>query len=363
MHHAPDASWAELGQRLRARGLSERAVRHCFGVTCSIHAPLRAVARRGAGPLVPRTRAVSAPPAALLAHLFVAGSPVSADALARLLGPDFQADLDQLQAAGLVRLDVDAGLVTAEVTILPVGLPAGDALVVCDRADRMRGVDLVACPDDSAMHTIGMVPARATRPGLRWLDVGTGAAIVPLARPGAASAVVATDIHARALDMARLSAALSGRSDIDLRRADLLAGADRDGPWHLITFNAPIPASAVPAMDDAPLYRRGADDILDRFWRDVRALVAPHGGVPRDAPGEVPTEVIVHSWQPLADYPASLDLPGRVVAVRYTPPDREPAFGVTVWHPHASTEARLVHVTLTADAPHLTRATLSTSDT
>lgn len=340
MHDAPEDSWAALGQRLRARGLSERALRHCFGVTCAIHAPLAALARRGAGSVVP----VSAPPAALLAHLFAAGSPVVADALARLLGRDFESDLGQLVAAGLAR--VDAGIVTAEVTILPVG----DALVVSDRADRMRGSDLVACPDDSAMHTIGMVPARAARPGVRWLDVGTGAAIVPLARPGAASAVVATDIHERALAMARLSMALSGRSDIDLRSADLLAGADRDGPWHLVTFNAPIPASAVPAPDDAPLYRRGPDDILDRFWRDARELVAPGG--------EMPGEVIVHSWQPLADYPGCLDLPGRIVAVRYTPPDEAPAFGITVWHPDAPAAARLVHVALRADAPHVTRSAL-----
>jgi hypothetical protein len=346
------ARLAELGRRLRACGLNERAVRHCFGVTCSIHAPLRALARRGAGLVAPRTQAVSSPPAALLAHLFVAGSPVAADALARLFGPTSETDLDQLVAAGLAR--VDAGVVTAEVTILPVG----DALVVSDRADRMRGSDLVACPDDSAMHTIGMVPARAARPGLRWLDVGTGAAIVPLVRPGAASAVVATDVHERALAMARLSVALSGRSDIELRHADLLSGADRDGPWHLVTFNAPIPASVIPATDDAPLYRRGAADVLDRFWRDVRPLIAPGGNVSADAPRDAPREVIVHSWQPLADYPACLDLPGQVVAVRYTPPDREPAFGVTVWRPDAPGDARLVHVTLTADAPHLTRAAL-----
>jgi hypothetical protein len=327
---------AELGRRLRARGLNERALRHCFGVTCSIHAPLRALARRGPGPRV----TVSSPPAALLAHLFVAGSPVAADALGRLLGDDVDSVLDQLQAAGLAR--VDAGVVTAGVTILPVG----DALVVSDRADRMRDADLVECADDSAMHTIGMVPARASRPGLRWLDVGTGAAIVPLARPGAAGAVVATDVHERALAMARLSVALSGRSDIELRHADLLSGAERDGPWHLVTFNAPIPASVIPATHDTPLYRRGAGDILDRFWRDVRALLASSG------------EVIVHSWQPLADYPACLDLPGQVVAVRYTPPDREPAFGVTVWRPDAPGDARLVHVPLTPDAPHLTRAAL-----
>jgi hypothetical protein len=325
------AAWAALGARLRARGLSERALHYCFGVTCSIHAPLRALAMRGPGPAAP----LSPPPAALLAHLFVAGSPVAADAAQRLLGPD----LDQLAARGLIVLD--AGAVIAQVTILPVG----NALVVSDRADRMHAPDAVACADDSAFHTIAMVPARA-EPGLRWLDAGTGAAIVPLSRPGTAGAIVATDIHERALAMARMGIDLSGRRDIAVGAADLLDGAERDGPWDRVTFNAPIPASAMALADDAPLYRRGASGILDRFWRDVRPLVAPAG------------EVIVHSWQPLAAYPACLDLPGRVVAVRYTPPGQAPAFGVTVWQPAAPRAATLFHLELTPEAPHVSRASL-----
>lgn len=358
---SPPTALAELGRRLRARGLNQRALHHCFGVTCAVHAPLRALAARAPDPLAP----VSVPPAALLAHLFVAGSAVPADPAARLLGPD----LDRLVELGLLRVDAD--VVIAARTVLPVG----EALVVTDRADRMRGPDVVGCADDSAMHTIGMVPARAARPGLRWLDVGTGAAIVPLARPGAAARVRATDVHARALELARLGIALSGRADIELRVADLLEGAERDGPWDLVTFNAPIPTSVVPAPDDVPLYRRGTDDILDRFWRDARALVAParqdpaqapteaHAHAPAGAhahaPAEVTPEVIVHSWQPLLEYPASLALPGRVVALRYTPPGQEPAFGVTVWHPHAPPAAHLVHVTLAPEAPHLTRAALA----
>jgi hypothetical protein len=333
-----DDTWAELGKRLVARGLNERALRHCFGVTCSVHAPLRALALRDPAATAP----LAPPPAALLAHLFVAGSPVIAGAAARLLG----ADLDQRAAAHLVTVDAGVGVVRAEVTILPVGLPAGTALVVTDRADRLRGADVVAYADDSALHTIGMVPMRAARPGLRWLDVGTGAGIVPLARPGAAATIHATDIHDRAVAMARTSVALSGRRDIELRVSDLLSGADRDRPWDRITFNAPIPASVIPATPDAPLYRRGPADILDRFWRDVRGLLAPGG------------EVIVHSWQPLADHPAGLALPGCVVAVRYTPSGQAPAFGVTVWQPDAPPACRLVHVALSPDAPHLTRAAL-----
>lgn len=338
--HAGDhAAWAALGTRLRGRGLSERALRYCFGVSAVVHAPLRALAMRGPGPAA----LMSPPPAALLAHLFVAGSPVAVDAARRLLGPD----LDALEARGLVA--VDAGAVIASVTVLPVG----DALVVSDRADRMHEPDAVACADDSAFHTLGMVPGRA-QPGLRWLDVGTGAAIVPLCRPwtvgtptdAPAGAIVGTDIHARALAMARVGIDLSGRPDIALRAADLLDGAERDGPWDRITFNAPIPVSAMALADDAPLYRRGAGDILDRFWRDVRALVAPAG------------EVIVHSWQPLAGYPACLDLPGRVAAVRYTPPGQVPAFGVTVWQPDAPRAETLFHIELTPEAPHVSRAAL-----
>jgi hypothetical protein len=325
------AAWAALGTRLRARGLSERALRYCFGVSCPIHAPLRALAMRGPDPAVP----LSPPPAALLAHLFVAGSPIAVDAARRLLGPD----LDELAVRGLAV--VDAGAVIARVTILPVG----NALVVSDRADRMHGSDAVACADDSAFHTLGMVPARAEA-GLRWLDVGTGAAIVPLCRPGAAGTIVGTDIHARALTMARMGIDLSGRRDIALRAADLLDGAEAGGPWDRVTFNAPIPASAMGLADDAPLYRRGAGDILERFWRDVRDLVAPGG------------EVIVHSWQPLAGYPACLDLPGRVVAVRYTPPGQVPAFGVTVWWPDAPRAETLFHIELTPEAPHVGRVLL-----
>lgn len=329
------ATWAALGARLRARGLSERALRYCFGVSSAVHAPLHALAMRGPGPAAP----ASPPPAALLAHLFVAGSAVAVDAAERLLGPD----LDALAARGLVV--IDAGAVIAPVAILPVG----DALVVSDRAERMHAPDAVACADDSALHTVGMVPARA-RPGLRWLDVGTGAAIVPLCRPGTAGAtagaIVGTDIHARALAMARTSIDLSGRRDIAVRAADLLDGAERDGPWDRVTFNAPIPATAMAQPDDAPLYRRGAGDILERFWRDVRQLVAPAG------------EVIVHSWQPLAGYPACLDLPGRVVAVRYTPPGQAPAFGVTVWQPDAPRAETLFHIELTPEAPHVSRASL-----
>lgn len=334
MHRdAGDEAWAALGARLRARGLNERALRHCFGVSCPCHAPL--AARSTLGRSLPDAPAI-VPPAALLAHLFVAGAPVAADAARRLLGDD----LDHLEACELVT--VAGGAVSARVTLLPVG----EALVASDRADRLLGRDVVACADDSAFHTIGMVPARAQRPGMRWLDVGTGGAIIPLARPGAAHRVLATDVHPRAVSMARLGIALSGRRDITAGAADLLDGAGQDGPWDRITFNAPIPSFAAPVDPDTPLYHLGADDILERFWRDVRHLVAPAG------------EVIVHSWQPVEHDLARLDVPGRITVLRYTPPGQAPAFGVTVWQPDAPPARRLVHVALSPASPHVSRLML-----
>ena len=323
------AALAGLGTRLRALGLSERAVTACFGVSCVAHAPLRARAMYGLERPPP-------PPAALLAHLFVAGLAVPEADLRRRLGDD----LDLLAALELIE-HTRAG-VAATVAILPVG----EALVVSDRADRLRGRDVVALADDSAFHTRGAVPARARRPAVRWLDVGTGSGIVPLARPGAAAAVRATDVHARAVAMAELGAALSGRRNMAVAVADLLDGADRHGPWDLITFNAPIPRAVLDGGAEAPLYRQSDTDLAARFWTEVRPLVAAGG------------EVILHSWQPAEEYPASLALPGRVTAVRYTPPEAAIAFGVTAWQPDAAPACRLLQVTLGTHAPHVTRAML-----
>ncbi|ACY14558.1 methyltransferase small [Haliangium ochraceum] len=317
-----DEVWAALGARLRACGLGERALRHRFAVRHLGHAPL------GSGQAPVRVA-----PAALLVHLFAAGDTVSLRPLRRLLGDA----VDLLDEAGLIAIDGD--LVRARVAILPLG----DALVVSDRADCLRGHDVVACADDSAFHLLSMVPTRPARPGMRWLDVGTGSAIVPLARPGSAAHIAATDIHVRALEMARIGAALSGRPDIELREADLLADAACEGPWDRITFNAPIPNAALPCPADTPLYRRGADDVLERFWEQVGDLVAPAG------------EVIVHSWQPLDDSVLERALPGRLLVLRYTPPGAAPAFGVSLWQPDAPRERRLIHQELSASTPYLVR--------
>lgn len=317
-------SWAALGARLRACGLTPQAMVYRLGS-----------ARLPSGPARSPTEPVATPPAGLLVHLFAAGDAVARAPLARLLGDA----LAPLERAGLIERAGSA--LRARVAIWPVG----EALVVSDRADARRGRDLVAPADDSAFHMLGMLPERAPRPGLRWLDVGTGSAILPLLRPGAADHVVATDLHPRALTLARWGAALSGRR-LRLLDADLFGAPDLVGAWDRITFNAPIPPGAVAHPPDTPRYRAGAADLIERFWAQVAGRVAPGG------------EVLVHSWQSPALAAHMRALPGRLVRLRYTPPEERPAFGITLWQPDAAPERRLRYVPLTPRAPHLRRALL-----
>lgn len=351
-----------LGQRLRELGLTESAVRHRFGVHAISHAPLRVRARPAARHACSRQRSAAIPPAALLVELFVAGEAVPLGLAQRRLG----AALDELLALGLVSfvdLGVDSGAdsgagmaceeesesqVRAAVALLPVG----EALVASDRVDRLRGRDTVLVADDSAFHLIGVMPGRGSAGrALRWLDVGTGSAILPLACPGIAAETLGTDIHPRAIAMAELGIGLSGARSIAVGVADLLAGAGERGPWDLITFNAPIPSNVVPGgagerKELAPRYCVGDANIVHRFWREAGAALAPGG------------RVLAHSWQPAADYPAVLGLPGQVTALRYTPPGYAPAFGVTEWRPDGPSRQRLIEVKLTPSMPHLCRAAL-----
>ncbi len=271
---------AELGRALAAAGVTERAVRACFGVAAVAHVPRAIAAGR---------RFDARPPPAAVAPWLAAGGEVEAARARKVLGDA----LDALVAAGLA--------IVGETVRLTVRLvPVGSAIVVYDLHDG---------PDDSSHHLLGALPRR--RPA-RWLDLGTGPAWAPLGAPWRAEVCVAADVDARSIELGRLGAALAGRDDLDLRVADLATGID--GVFDLVTCNAPIPAPG--------------DDLLARLWAAIPALVAPGGeaivhsvldGEP--APGEVviarytPTGVRpfgVTRWR--AGGPAS-----RTVEIRLTP--------------------------------------------
>lgn len=297
---------ARIGYYLRHHGLTEQAVCTCFYVTSVGHAPMRTAS------LTPPD---SPTLAAILPWLLVAGKPLPVAAARAALGDELYETLRDVDL-----LTERSPLVWSEVCILPVG----EAIAVSDRF----GGGSAPLPDDSSFHLIGALPGRRLA---SWLDIGTGTGIAPLARRGLARRVVAGDINDEALDCARLGVGLSGAGEIELRNSDLFDAVE-PGNWALITFNAPMPGPD--------------DDLLDRFWQDVRTRVGDH------------SEVVVHSQQAHDDYIESLQLPGEVVVARYTPPGIEPAFGVTRWRPGGEQRSELRHVALTPERPHVTRGDL-----
>ncbi len=294
---ASPAALRAVVRKLGALGLHPRAVSSCFGVECVAHALGRQ----------PPADPDPWPPATVIPRMFVARHTVPLSvARKRLAGL-----VDELEALGLVASDRDS--IRARVGLLPVG----ESLAVCG-----------PLPDDSTFHLIGALPTRRVP---AWLDIGTGNAIVPLARRGLAPRVVASDIDDEALAFALAGIYLSDASEIELSRSSLLEDASGHERWPLITFNAPIPTST-------------HADLLDRFWQQARTATDDDG------------EVILHAQQPLRDYPDRLDLPGCTVAVRYTPDGVEPAFGVTIWQPSGRARCELRHQPLTRQSPHISRA-------
>jgi hypothetical protein len=345
---------AGLGARLAAAGLTERAVLACFGARCLAHVPhalaaslrMRRCDRSGgpgadAGAVLSPKRSPSAsprfrrerpgdapPPASLAAWLLVAGRPVAIAAARARLG----ADVDRL--LGLGWLVVDGDRLRATRALVPIG----PSLAVCDRLDAAASGDAVLWPDDSSHHLVGSLPRG--RVG-RWLDVGTGSALAPLALRGRAAHVRATDLNPRAVAAARDGAALSGAA-LDIAAADLTAGA---GPgWDRITFNAPIPAEAGTEAATTGLHRRAPPGaaLLARFWAAAPGLVGDGG------------EVVVHSI--LDDDPLAVtaDLPGALAVIRYTPGGHVP-FGITVWRPSALRGRAVMDLALGGEHPHVDR--------
>src|SRR6185295_1956661 len=133
-----------------------------------------------------------------------------------------RSDVESLTALGLIKLDGDTVRATRAVVPIATGGSSGGSLAICDRLDTpTTTTDAVLWPDDSSLHLIGALPAG--RVG-RWIDAGTGSALAPLAAPGRASHVRATDVSARAIAAAALGTGLSGLS-LELAVADLLTDA------------------------------------------------------------------------------------------------------------------------------------------
>lgn len=151
--------------------------------------------------------------------------------------------------------------------------------VVSDLTERVRGGVL---PTD---HVLGVGGASTTlaswtpRPQVeRALDLGTGSGVQALHATTHATEVVATDISARALRYARLSAALSG-VELDLREGSLLepvAGEQFD----LVVSNPPFVIT--PRQEGVPVYEyrdggQAGDALVAGLVRDLAGHLRPGG--------------------------------------------------------------------------------------
>jgi hypothetical protein len=222
---------------------------------------------------------------------------------------------------------------TAAIAVLGAGV------VVVDRLDA-SGSDRVPWPDDSSLHLASCLPTGALG---AWLDVGTGAAVAPLVAGPRATRVRATDVNDAALARAAQGAALSGRTDLTLARADLLDGAGAG--WDLITFNAPVPADDAAAP--ATTWHRAPPGaaLIERFWAAAGDHVA-HGG-----------EVLAHTAILSDPWALHAGRPGAVTVARYTPPG-ERGFAITRWRPHAPAARDLVEIPLGPGRPYVHRRDL-----
>jgi len=285
-----------------------------------VGAALRAVG------LTPRARAAwDGPPsptiAAVALELFVRGAPVPRDRLR--LGDAILASLVEL---GLV--DQRGPELIARVAVLPL---AGEALVVCDRADAKEEREVVPWPDDSSWHLAKSVPRGAGT----WLDLCCGSAVAQLVRPEVAPLRVASDVNERAVRFARLGAALSG-IPIDVAVRDVRAPAS--GRHELVTGNAPMP----PLARDPAIWRRAdADDVITSMFERARESLAPGG------------TIVLHVRRDRV--PELLDGEVRLASYGHA----HERFAVLRWRPDAPRDRREIVVGLTPAQPHVDSATFA----
>jgi len=221
-----------------------------------------------------------AEPAATLASLFLLGVPVEASALAAALptlGLDGAVDL------GLVA--VEGGRALALVDLRPYSFVdaagAGSWWIVSDLGEMVLEGAL------TTDHVLGVGGASLTLSGLmvsrpveRVLDLGTGCGIQALHAARHAGHVVATDISARAIEIAALNARLNGVHNIEFRLGDMFEPVEGELFDQIVT-NPPFVIT--PRRADVPAYEyRDGGRIGDGIMREVVTGVGRHlnpGGI------------------------------------------------------------------------------------
>ncbi|MDJ0335597.1 methyltransferase [Salinibacterium sp. G-O1] len=230
------------------------------------------------GQRVPALRHItSTTPLSTLATVFVLGLPAPA--------ADVEAALPTLGLAGAVQL----GLVTADgvplLDLRPYSFADGRGVVSWWIASDLGELALgTAIPEN---HVLGVGGASTTLSGLmisrpvdRALDLGTGCGIQALHAARHATQVIATDISARALELAAFNAELNGITNIELRLGSLFDPVRGEKFGHVVSnppfVITPRGLDGVPAYE----YRDGGmvgDGIVASVVKDVESTLIPGG--------------------------------------------------------------------------------------
>ncbi|WP_286930919.1 MULTISPECIES: class I SAM-dependent methyltransferase [Aeromicrobium] len=204
----------------------------------------------------------------------------------------FGAAWESARSLGLVEVDGDDA--RALLDLRPYGDEEHDWWVVCDLTP---GLDGRENPRDPS-YVLGISEASSSlaqltvRPDVgRALDLGTGCGVQALHLATHAREVVATDVNARAVRLARLTAALNG-IDVDVRDGSLFDPVEGER-FDLISTNPPFVVS--PPEGDRLVYRETGfpgDEVVRRIvtqadahlndggWCQVLAAWIHEDGVP-----------------------------------------------------------------------------------
>lgn len=200
-------------------------------------------------------------PLSTLIRLFLLQVPVRADDAEEALSRDL---LWSLADAGLIHRYGNE--VAALVDIRPYGDEEHDWWAIADLTPGLDGTSLTV-PEDHVLgvaNSSGMTLSQLTvrGPAERALDVGTGSGVQALHLASHTKQVVATDINARALAMARLTARING-VELELREGNLFEPV-RDERFDLIVSSPPL----VMSPRTEALYRDGGlagDEVCRRL--------------------------------------------------------------------------------------------------
>ncbi|WP_407703251.1 DUF7059 domain-containing protein [Streptomyces solincola] len=227
--HAPRLREALLAAGFTADGLLELLGASAYA----------ALARSETVPALRATTRADGPASALaaLVRLFLLQQPVDRAPVAAVL------PLAEALADGWVR--EENGLVHATVDVRPYGGPDGqDWFIVSDLGCAVGGAGGASGRDEGVV--LGVGGASMTLAGITVrtpvgsaLDLGTGSGIQALHAAQHATRVTATDLNPRALGFTRLTLALSGAPEADLRTGSLFQPVDGE-TYDLIVSNPPF---------------------------------------------------------------------------------------------------------------------------